>query len=88
MEGISTWQILDLIFGIAIALQCDIPGECIGQLTGYTFANSYAECLSTCKGIVSKHFQRARGNISNKTYFKIPRDVPGSPLPQMITSVA
>ena len=84
----NTILLLPLIFGIAIALQCDIPGECVGQLTGYTFANSYAECLSTCKGIVSKHFQRARGNISNKTYFKIPRDVPGSPLPQMITSVA
>ena len=49
----NTILLLSLIFGSAIALQCDIPGECVGQLIGYTSENSSTECLSTCKGIIS-----------------------------------
>jgi len=31
------------------ALQCEISGECTGELIGFSSQNSSAECLSSCK---------------------------------------
>ena len=43
-------MLLFLLFGGATALQCDVPGECVGQLLGFASFNSSAACLKTCKG--------------------------------------
>ena len=43
--------LLSFLFGGVIALQCDVPGECVGQLIGFTAENSSTECLATCKGM-------------------------------------
>ena len=42
--------LLFLLFGVATALQCDIPGECSGEFLGIVSANSSTECLTACKG--------------------------------------
>ena len=42
--------ILFLIFESVVGLQCDIPGECKGELIGFTSEDSSSDCLATCKG--------------------------------------
>ena len=59
--------VLSLIVGRVAALQCEIPGECIGQFIGSTSQNSSAECLATCKGT---YYNKLKGsklylNLSN-----------------------
>ena len=34
----------------ASALQCNVPGECLGNLLGFTSQNNSQDCLATCKG--------------------------------------
>ena len=47
--------LLPLLLGSTGALQCDIPGECTGELIGFTSQNSSVECLASCKGnIINK----------------------------------
>jgi len=41
--------VLSFTVGCISALQCDVPGECVGNLIGFTSQNSSTECLSTCK---------------------------------------
>ena len=47
--------VLSFTVGCISALQCDAPGQCVGQLIGFTSQNSSTECLSTCKGNTSIH---------------------------------
>ena len=47
--------VLSFTVGCISALQCDVPGECVGNLIGFTSQNSSTECLSTCKGNASPH---------------------------------
>ena len=47
--------VLSFTVGCISALQCDVPGECVGNLIGFTSQNSSTECLSTCKGNASTH---------------------------------
>ena len=55
--------LLSMIFGRVAALQCEIPGECIGQFIGSTSQNSSTECLATCKGTSMNGFAVNNINI-------------------------
>ena len=35
---------------LAASQQCNIPGECVGNLLGATYENSVTDCLSSCQG--------------------------------------
>ena len=43
--------LISLLLGQILSLECDVPGECIGQLIGFTSQDTSPDCLSTCKGI-------------------------------------
>ena len=34
----------------AASQQCNIPGECVGNIFGATYENSVTDCLSSCQG--------------------------------------
>ena len=42
--------LLSLLWGSAAGLQCNVPGECKGQLIGIASQTSRSECLEMCKG--------------------------------------
>jgi len=42
--------LISLLLGQILSLECDVPGECIGQLIGFTSQDTSPDCLSTCKG--------------------------------------
>ena len=50
VEMKSVLLVLFFTLGGISALQCDVPGECVGELIGFTSQNSSTECLATCKG--------------------------------------
>ena len=76
--------VMSLLLGGIAALECDIPGECIGQLIGFTSQDSSTECLSTCKGMCAF----AKGNnILIGNLFQVLRDAPGTHLGLMSKSV-
>ena len=43
-------QILILLFGSAVALQCDIPGECVGDFLAFTSENSSTDFVMAIGG--------------------------------------
>ena len=47
--------VLSFTVGCTSALQCNVQGECVGNLIGFTSQNSSTECLSSCKGNTPPH---------------------------------
>ena len=58
----KTILIVFLIFGSAVALQCDIPGECTGEFIAFTYENYSTDCLATCKGTNNNYLKIIRIN--------------------------
>ena len=51
MQAISLALTFFLCGAAAAGIQCDVRGECVGQLIGFTSLNTSEQCLDTCSGI-------------------------------------
>ena len=83
----NIFVLLSFLFGGVTALQCDVPGFCVGQLIGFTVENSSTECLSACKGMYMMNAKIKKTKIRWQI-FQTQTDAAGTPLYQMTTSAA
>ena len=81
----KTILILCLIFGGAVALQCDIPGECTGEFIAFTSENYSTDCLATCKGTYNNYTHIIRINLTSYSRKKLINGSTGTCFLQNIT---